>query len=138
LGKESYGVEIKYVTEIIRVQDITEIPEMPDYIKGIINLRGRIIPIMDVRLRFKKEPMEYNNRTCIIVVKIRNTTIGLIVDSVTEVITIPDQDIVAPPEINKGQNSGYIKSIGKVGNSVELLLDCERLLSEEVECCINI
>jgi len=64
LGKESYGIEIRHVTEIIGIQPITEVPEMPEYIKGIINLRGKIIPVMDVRLRFKKEPREYNDRTC--------------------------------------------------------------------------
>lgn len=82
LDKETYGVEIKYVTEIIGIQTITEIPELPEYVKGIINLRGKIIPVMDVRLRFKKEPKEYNDRTCIIVLDIRDLTIGLIVDRV--------------------------------------------------------
>jgi purine-binding chemotaxis protein CheW len=130
LGKESYGIEIQFVTEIIGIQSVTEIPELPEYVKGIINLRGKIIPVMDVRLRFKKVPREYNDRTCIIVVDINNISIGLIVDSVSEVITIPDQEIVDPPEMNKGYNR-YIKKIGKVGNDVKLLLDCEKLLSED-------
>lgn len=134
LGKESYGIEIRYVTEIIGLQPITEVPELPEYIKGIINLRGKIIPVMDVRLRFKKEPKEYNDRTCVIVVDIRDVSVGLIVDSVSEVITIPEQDIVDPPQMNKGYQNRYIKSIGKVGNDVKLLLDCEKLLaSDEVE-----
>lgn len=131
LGQESYGIEIKYVTEIIGIQAITEIPELPEYVKGIINLRGKIIPVMDVRLRFKKEPREYNDRTCVIVVDIQEVSIGLIVDSVAEVLTIPDQDIVEPPQMNKGFNNRYIKRIGKVGNDVKLLLDCEKLLTEE-------
>lgn len=131
LGKESYGIEIKFVTEIIGIQAITEIPELPEYVKGIINLRGKIIPVMDVRLRFRKEPKEYNDRTCVIVVDIKDVPIGLIVDSVAEVLTIPDQDIVDPPQINKGLNNRYIKNIGKVGSEVKLLLDCEKLLTEE-------
>ena len=131
LGKESYGIEIKYVTEIIGIQPITEIPELPEYIKGIINLRGKIIPVMDVRLRFKKEPKEYNDRTCVIVIDIKDISIGLIVDSVSEVLTIPEQDIVEPPQMNKGFNNRYIKGIGKVGNDVKLLLDCEKLLTED-------
>lgn len=131
LGQETFGIEIKYVTEIIGIQAITEIPELPDYIKGIINLRGKIIPVMDVRLRFKKEPIEYNDRTCVIVIDIKDLSIGLIVDSVAEVITIPDQDIVEPPQMNKGFNNRYIKNIGKVGNDVKLLLDCEKLLTED-------
>jgi len=131
LGKESYGLEINYVTEIIGIQPITEIPELPDYIKGIINLRGKIIPVMDVRLRFKKEPKEYSDRTCIIVIDIKDTSIGLIVDSVSEVITIPNQDIVEPPQMNKGFQNRYIKGIGKTGNDVKILLDCEKLLTED-------
>lgn len=131
LGKESYGIEIKYVTEIIGIQSTTEIPELPEYVRGIINLRGKIIPVMDVRLRFKKEAREYNDRTCIIVVDISDMLIGLIVDSVSEVLTIPEQDIVEPPQMNKGFNNSYIKNIGKVGNDVKLLLDCEKLLNED-------
>ncbi|OOM78723.1 chemotaxis protein CheW [Clostridium sp. BL-8] len=131
IGKETYGVEIKYVIEIIGIQTITEIPELPEYIKGIINLRGKIIPVMDVRLRFKKEPIEYNDRTCVIIVDINNTSIGLIVDKVAEVIIIPDQDIVEPPQMNKGMKNRYIKNMGKVGEDVKLLLDCEKLLTED-------
>lgn len=131
LGKESYGIEIQYVTEIIGIQPITEIPELPSYVKGIINLRGNIIPVMDVRLRFKKEPKEYNDRTCVIVIDIMDLSIGLVVDSVSEVIKILDQDIEAPPQMNKGSNNRYIKNIGKVGNDVKLLLDCEKLLTDD-------
>jgi purine-binding chemotaxis protein CheW len=131
LGKETYGIEIKYVTEIIGIQAITELPELPEYIKGIINLRGKIIPVMDVRLRFRKNSRDYNDRTCIIVIDIMELSIGLIVDSVSEVLSIDDQDIVEPPQMNKGQHNKYIKNIGKVGNEVKLLLDCEKLLTEE-------
>ena len=131
LGKETYGIEIKYVTEIIGIQAITEIPELPEYVKGIINLRGKIIPVMDVRLRFKKEPREYNDRTCVIVIDINEISIGLIVDSVSEVLSIPEHGIVEPPKMNTGFNNRYIKNIGKVGNEVKLLLDCEKLLTED-------
>ena len=99
--------------------------------KGIINLRGKIIPVMDIRLRFKKEPKEYNDRTCVIVIDIRDVSIGLIVDTVSEVITIPEQGIVEPPKMNMGFNNRYIKNIGKVGEDVKLLLDCEKLLTED-------
>lgn len=130
IGNEVYGIEIRFVTEIIGIQAITEVPELPDYVKGIINLRGKIIPVMDVRLRFKKEPKAYNDRTCVIVVDIGDLSIGLIVDSVAEVINIPDADIVPPPQINKIQNR-YIKAIGKSGDNVSLLLDCEKLLNDD-------
>ena len=131
LGKESYGIEIAYVTEIIGIQTITQIPELPEYVKGIINLRGKIIPVMDVALRFKKEPREYNDRTCVIVVDFSDLSIGLIVDSVSEVVTIPEEDIVNPPQMNKGLSNRYVKSIGKIGNDVKLLLNCEKLLTDD-------
>ena len=130
LGEECYGIEIKYVTEIIGMHAIAVIPEIPDYVKGIINLRGKIIPVIDVRIRFKKEVKSYNDRTCVIVVDINDLSIGLIVDSVAEVLTIPEQEIVDPPRINKGVNNRYIKKIGKVGNEVKLLLDCDKLLTD--------
>jgi len=131
IGKETYGFEIKYVTEIIGIQEITEVPELPIYVKGIINLRGKIIPVMDVRLRFKKEPREYNDRTCIVVIDIHDISIGLIVDHVAEVVVIPPENIVPPPAIKTGFHNRYIKGIGKVGNEVKLLLDCNKLLNDE-------
>jgi purine-binding chemotaxis protein CheW len=131
LGNEGYGLEVKYVTEIIGVQEITEVPELPEYIRGIINLRGKIIPVMDVRLRFKKVFKEYNDRTCIVVVDIEDLSVGLIVDAVSEVISIHDEDVVLPPDLNKGFGNKYIKGIGKVGNEVILILDCNKLLNED-------
>lgn len=127
---ESYGIEIMFVTEIINLQPITKVPELPEYIMGITNLRGKIIPVMDVRLRFKKAYREYNDRTCVIVIDINDTSIGLIVDSVSEVLTIPEEEIVPPPEFNKTSNK-FIKGIGKVEGGVKLLIDCNRLLDEE-------
>lgn len=131
LGKEDYGIEIKYVTEIIGIQAITEIPDLPEYIKGVINLRGKIIPVIDVRIRFKKQQKEYDDRTCIIVVDIKDITIGLIVDRVSEVLSIAEQDIVLPPAVNCGFENKYIQRIGKVGNNVKLILNCGKLLMEE-------
>jgi purine-binding chemotaxis protein CheW len=138
LGREFYGIAISYVTEIIGIQPITEIPELPEFIRGIINLRGKIIPVMDVRLRFKKLFREYNDRTCIVVIDIDDISVGLIVDSVSEVITIPDEDIVPPPNINNTGNR-FVRGIGKVSNEVKLLLDCEKLLNEhETDVLTNI
>ncbi len=137
LGKEFYGMEIRHVTEIIGIQPITEVPELPEYIRGIINLRGKIIPVVDVRLRFKKPFKEYNDRTCVIVIDIDELSAGLIVDSVSEVIKIPEWDIVPPPDIKKTSNR-FIKGIGKVDNDVKMLLDCEKLLNEDdVDMLIN-
>lgn len=131
IGQETYGIEVRYVVEIVAIQKITELPDFPDYLKGIINLRGKIIPVMDVRLRFKKEAIDYNVRTCIIVVDIKGTSIGLIVDTVSEVITISEQDIVELLDINKNINNKCVKKIGKVGKDIKLLVDCEQLLSED-------
>jgi len=131
LAQEEYGFEIKYVTEIIGIQEITPVPELPEYIKGVINLRGKIIPVMDVRIRFKKEAREYDDRTCIIVVDINDISVGLVVDRVSEVVTIQDDDIASPPKLNKAFQHKYIKGVGKVSNEVKLLLDIEKLLSQE-------
>ena len=129
LGNESYGIGIEYVTEIIGILPITEVPELPVFIRGIVNLRGRIIPVMDMRLRFKKDFVDYNERTCIIVVDIRENSVGLIVDQVSEVTNITDEDIVDQPMLSSGVTNQYIKSIGKVGSDVKLLLDCDKLLT---------
>lgn len=131
LENQAYGIEIKYVTEIIGIQPITEVPEVPPYIKGIINLRGKIIPVIDVRIKFKRKAIEYDDRTCIIVVDIQNLSVGLIVDNVSEVITISDENIVPPPDYKTGFQNRYIKGIGKVGSDIKLLLDCNKLLKDD-------
>lgn len=130
LGEDFYGIEIRHVTEIIGIQPITPVPEQPDYLRGIINLRGKIIPVMDIRLRFGKCFLDYNDRTCIIVVDIDQVSLGLIVDSVSEVLSIPESEIVAPPDMNK-VGRRFIKGIGKVGAEVKLLLDCTTLLTQD-------
>jgi purine-binding chemotaxis protein CheW len=130
MGSELYGMEIRYITEIIGIQPITEVPGMPEYIKGITNLRGKIIPIMDARLRFKKPAREYDDRTCIVVIETEDISIGLIVDGVAEVLAMNDDDITPPPDINKSIHK-YIKGVSKVGGSVKLLLDCQKLLNDD-------
>ncbi len=131
IGEEMYGIEIRFVTEIIGIQPITNVPEVPAYVKGIINLRGKIIPVVDVRLKFRKEPMAYDDRTCIVVIDIESLSVGLIVDNVAEVLNIQDENIVPPPDSKTGFHNRYIKGIGKVGTDVKLLLDCDKLLSDE-------
>lgn len=131
IDKEVYGIEIKFVTEIIGIQKITQVPEVPNYVRGIINLRGKIIPVIDVRLKFRKDAMEYNDRTCIIVIDIDQISVGLIVDNVADVLVIPEEDIVPPPGNRSGFQNKYIKGIGKVENEVKLLLDCEKLFDQE-------
>lgn len=132
-GKEFFGLEIQYVNEIIQLQTITAIPETEDYIKGLINLRGKVIPVVDVRLRFKQPPFEYNDRTCIIVISVKSMMVGLIVEQIAEVVEIRDENILPPPtfgRVDKIQNK-YVYGIGKVGDSVKLLLDPDKLLNDE-------
>lgn len=131
-GSEYFGLKIQYVNEIIVFQDITEIPETEDYIKGLINLRGKIIPVIDVRLRFKQEPFEYNDRTCIIVINVKSTVVGLIVEKIAEVVEIQEENILESPTLghgDKGQNN-YVYAIGRIGNSVKLLLDPDKLIND--------
>lgn len=133
-GKEYFGISISYVNEIIAMQPITAIPEVDDYIKGLINLRGKIIPVIDVRIRFKMKPKEYTDRTCIIVIDVKSTVIGLIVEKIAEVDTILDDDIVPPPSLGHRENghNKYVYGLARTGNSVKLLLDPEKLIEQEV------
>lgn len=134
LGDEVYGIEIRVVIEIIGIQVITEVPEVPEYVRGIINLRGKIIPVVDMRLRFRREFREYNDRTCVVVIEVGDVLIGLIVDRVSEVLTIPAGNVVPPPKLKASQNK-YICGIGKLPDSetVTLLLDWDKLFSEQDE-----
>lgn len=131
IGDEDYGIEIKYVTEIVGIQKITDVPNIKNYIKGIINLRGIIIPVVEVRTRFGIDTIEYNDRTCIIVVNVKSVAIGLIVDEVSEVLNIPVANIDPPPQTNKGTQSKFIRGIGKIGNQVKIILDIYKLLYED-------
>ncbi|MEW6771132.1 MAG: chemotaxis protein CheW [Bacillota bacterium] len=133
LGEEEYGIEIRHVTEIIGIQNITEVPDMPLYVKGVINLRGKVIPVMDVRLRFGMAEREYDDRTCIVVINIDGQAVGLIVDRVSEVLDIPKNDIEPPPAVRKGAGSRFIQGMGKVGEEVKILLNAEKLLWEKEE-----
>lgn len=133
-GNEYFGLKIQYVSEIIVYQEITQIPESEDYIKGLINLRGKIIPVIDVRLRFKQEPFEYTDRTCIIVINVKDTVVGLIVEKIAEVVEIKEDNILPKTSIgsaDKTQGNKYVYAIGKVGDEVKLLLDPEKLLNDE-------
>lgn len=130
IGEELYGIEIRYVIEIISVIPITKMPGLADYAKGIINLRGKVIPVIDVRLKFKKAMREYDDKTCIVVVEISSISFGLIIDKVVEVASIDEENISLPPVIdqNEGGASDYIEGIGKMGDQITLLINCSKLL----------
>lgn len=131
LNREEYGIDIKYVTEIIGIQSITGVPDMPAYIKGVINLRGKVISVMDVRLRFGLEERPYDDRTCIIVINVEDQAVGLIVDRVCEVLDIPAGEIEPPPRVHRGTRGRFLLGMGKVGNTVKIMLDAQKLLFEE-------
>ncbi len=133
VGKEFYGISISYVNEIIMMQPITSVPEVKDYIKGLINLRGKIIPVIDVRTRFKMEPLEYTDRTCIIVINVKSTVIGLIVEKIAEVDNIQDDDIVPPPSLGRkeSEQNKYVYGLARTGDTVKLLIDPEKLIKDD-------
>lgn len=129
LDRETYALEIFYVTEIIGVQEITPTPDMPDYVKGVINLRGKVVPVMDARLRFGMPERHYDARTCIVVINARETTIGLVVDTVSEVLEISADKVDDARQFSSsGGNKRFIKGLGKVGNQVKIILDAETLI----------
>ena len=128
-GDEMYGIGIMHVTDIIELQKITTVPDMPEYIKGVINLRGKVIPVMDLRLRFKMIPREYDDRTCIIIINVDIMSIGLIVDTVSEVRDILKKDIDPPPEFKTEYSAErYISGLGKIEGEVKILLDVHKIL----------
>lgn len=130
-GREYFGLKIQCVNEIIQIQSITKVPETQDYLRGLINLRGKVIPVVDVRLRFHQEPLEYTDRTCIIVINVNTMMVGLIVEKIAEVVEIKEEDILPPPAARQSdQMHRYVYGIGKVGDKVKLLLDPEKLLND--------
>jgi purine-binding chemotaxis protein CheW len=131
LNREEYGIEIKHVIEIIGIQNITSVPDLPHYIKGVINLRGKVIPVMDVRIRFNINEQAYNERTCIIVITVNDQLVGLIVDEVSEVLDIPKANVEPSPRVNRGEGSKFVQGMGKVGDAVIILLNADKLLFEE-------
>ncbi len=129
LADEDYGLDIGDVTEIIGVQKITQVPGMPSHIKGVINLRGQVIPVMDMRLRFQLPPQEYDPRTCIIVTEVAHQTMGMVVDRVNEVVDIPENQVEPPKAQTEGASGSYVKGLGKIGENIRILLDTEKILA---------
>ena len=131
LGDEDYAIEIRYVTEIVGMQKITEVPDMPVYVKGVVNLRGQVIPIIDMRLRFNMLERPYDERTCIIVINIKGRQVGLVVDTVNEVRSIDEMNVSPPPKVGGNHCAQYIHGLGKVGEEVKILLEANKLLFED-------
>jgi purine-binding chemotaxis protein CheW len=135
LANEEYGIGILKIREIIGMMPITSVPRTPEFVKGVINLRGKVIPVMDLRLRFKMEPIAYTDRTCIIVVEIESQTgtiqIGAVVDSVSEVLNIGGNDIEETPSFGTKLDTEYILGMAKVEGGVKILLDIDKVLTSD-------
>lgn len=145
LGRESYGIGVLQVREIIKIQTITPVPQVPQYVRGVINLRGKIIPVLDLRLKFGIEPREYDDSTCIIVVELKGkdsgggVLTGVIVDGVEEVLNINEGDVEPSPKF--GENIGsteYILGMAKIKEEVKTLIDIDRLISIEQIAAMSI
>jgi purine-binding chemotaxis protein CheW len=129
IGDEEFGVDILSVQEINRMSQITKVPNTSDFIEGVINLRGRVIPVMDLRVKLGMPRKEHGKNTRIVVVELKGQTIGFIVDEVSEVLRISKEITEAPPEMVGGVNSDYITSIGKLEDRLLILLDLEKIIS---------
>ncbi len=131
IGEEEFGVEILKVREIIRMLEITRVPRAPEFVEGVINLRGSVIPILDLRKRFGLVSKDNDKDTRIVVINIHNMTVGFIVDSVSQVLRIPANTVEPPPPVVAGLDSEYIEGVGKLEDRLLILLDLDRLLSSE-------
>lgn len=138
LGREEYGLAILKVREIIGVMEIATVPRTPKYVRGVINLRGQVIPVVDLRTKFDMEVVEQTENSCIIVVETvqegRNLSMGILVDKVSEVLNIAEESVEDPPSFGSGVKTDFIVGMGKIGQSVKILLDIDRVLdAEEIE-----
>ena len=129
INNQKYALSYKYITEIIEILPITKVPFLPEYMKGIINLRSTIIPVMDARMRFGMEPIEYSERTCIIIIENEANKIGLIVDAVNEVLTIPPKQIMESTKEKNDLKESFVNGISQINNDIQLILDCDSLVN---------
>lgn len=129
INNQKYALSSKYITEIIEILPITKVPFLPEYMKGIINLRSTIIPVMDARMRFGMEPIEYSERTCIIIIENEANKIGLIVDAVNEVLTISPKQIMESTKEKNDLKESFVNGISQINNDIQLILDCDSLVN---------
>ncbi|MCW9705390.1 chemotaxis protein CheW [Fodinibius salsisoli] len=137
LGEEEYAIEIMKVQEIIGLMKITPVPKMPGYIRGVLNLRGKIVPIMNLRTRFGLEEVENTDETCIIVIQHEGYLMGVLVDKVSEVVDISTSDIEEVPSVGAGEQSEYLSGIGKVDDSVKMIVEVHKVLFDVPEAVLN-
>lgn len=133
IANEEYAVDILFVQEINRMIQITKVPNSPDFVEGVINLRGRVIPVIDLRTRLGMQKIAHDNNTRIIVIEVLGNTLGFIVDSVREVLRIPSNITEPPPQLTSGIDSEYIKSVGKLEDRLIILVDLEKIFAQPTE-----
>ena len=135
LGREEFGIRVLKVREIMGIQDITAVPQTPAHVKGVINLRGKVIPVVDLRLKFGLPEQEYTQRTCIIVVQVRGEAgpmlMGIVVDGVAEVLNLAVADIEDTPDFGEGTATPYLLGLAKVKGKVKILLEIDRVLTSQ-------
>jgi len=131
ISNEEFGLDILRVQEIIRTMEITRVPRAPEFVEGVINLRGKVIPIIDLRRRFGMESKKHDSQTRIIVVEIHSMIVGFVVDSVSEVLRIQSSTVEPPPAVVSGIESEYISGVGKLEDRLLILIDLDKLLSED-------
>jgi len=129
IGGEEFGLDILRVQEIIRIQALTRVPNSPDFVDGVINLRGKVIPVIALRKRFGLEELAHDKQTRIVVIEVKGTVLGFIVDSVSEVLRIPADTVEPPPRLGKVERE-YVSGVGKLDNRLLILLDVDRLMSD--------
>lgn len=132
IGGEEFGLDILRVQEIIRIQALTRVPNSPEFVDGVINLRGKVIPVIALRKRFGLEELAHDKQTRIVVIEVKGTVLGFIVDSVSEVLRIPVDTVEPPPRLGKVERE-YVSGVGKLDNRLLILLDVDRLMSDSEE-----
>ena len=138
LGNEEFSVDILKVQEIIRLMELTRVPKAPEFIEGVINLRGKVIPVMDLRKRFSMPEAEDSSEARIIVVELHNSTVGFRVDGVSEVLRLPADTVEPPPTMVCGVETEYIKGVGKLDDRLIILLDVEKVLTEDEHSSMDV
>jgi purine-binding chemotaxis protein CheW len=138
LGHESYGLPVLKVREIIRLPDITSVPRMPNYVMGVINLRGKVVPVVDLRVKFLLSKAELTERTCVVVTQVElhskdKALMGLIVDAVEEVLSVPENEIEPPPDFGSKLSVDYLVGMAKIRGSVKTLLDIDKIMAGEID-----
>ena len=128
---EIYGLEILKVREIVAMMHISKVPLVPDYVKGVINLRGKVIPVIDIRLKFNMKDIEYDEHTTIIIVDVEDISVGFIVDQTSEVVKIDKSNLMPPPKFGTGIDTSFLKSMAKTEKNIIMIVDLEKLFSSE-------